>query len=63
MLKKEFEIWLINPILNATLIIISINITNLDYLEDGLFHFTKLLDGNIKESNKILVELDPVAFI
>lgn len=33
-------------------------ITYLGYLENKPLHFTKLLDGNIKESNKMLVRLD-----
>ena len=38
-------------------------ITNLGYFEDRSPHFTELLDGNMEELNKILVELDTIAII
>lgn len=58
MLGKEFETWPIDSFPNMTLIIVSILVTNLDYLENGSLCFTKLSDGNMKESNRILVGLD-----
>ncbi len=38
-------------------------IINLGYLEDRPLHFTKLLDGGIEESNRILVRLDRTLII
>ena len=63
MLKEEFETWSIDHLPNTTLIIFGIHITNVGYLEDRCPYFIELSDGNIEESNKILIELDTTAII
>ncbi len=63
MVRKEFEIWLINLFFNLTLVIVDIYITNLGNLKDKPLCFTKLSDSNMDESNRILIILDIVAII
>ena len=48
---------------NAILIIISIYITNLGYLQDKSLYFTELSNGSIEELKKILIKLDITAII
>lgn len=63
MLKKDFETCSADPLYNVTLITVGIHITNLSYLKDKSFCFIKFLNGNIKKSNKILVELNTSTII
>ena len=39
------------------------HVTNLDYLGDGPLYFTKLPDGGMDKSNRILIGLDIAAVI
>lgn len=63
MLGKEFKTWPADHILNATLLILSMYVTNPSYLEDRPFYFTKLSDGGTEESNKTLGRLNNAAII
>ena len=58
MLEEEFEIWLVDLLLNTILVIVGMHIINQSFLEDRSSYFTELLDSNTKELNKMLVELD-----
>ena len=58
MLKEEFETWPADLLSNATLITVSMHVTNLGYLKNGPLRFTELPDGGIKKSNRMLVGLD-----
>lgn len=49
MLGKEFEIWLIDLLLDAILIIVDKYFTNLKYQEDGISYYMERLNGSIKE--------------
>lgn len=57
MLRKEFEIWSINPIIKETLVKPDLHISILSYLKKTLFYFIKLLNCDIKE-NRQIIELD-----
>lgn len=50
--EKNFKIYVVDSICNIILLIVGMQITNWDYLENELFYFTKLLNNNIKELNK-----------
>ncbi len=63
MLGEEFKTWPADPLPDTILITVGIHVTNLGYLEDRPPHFTELLDGSTKESNKMLVRLDIAAII
>lgn len=63
MLREKFETWLADFFSNTILVLIGIYVINLGYLEDGSRYIIKLLDSSIKESNRILVELDIVTII
>lgn len=63
MIRKKFKIWLADPLFNATRVIVGIYVTNLGYLKDKPLYFTELLDGNIEELNKMLIELDTAIVI
>ena len=58
MLGKEFEMWPANPLPNRTLITVDMHIINLGYLEERLFYFIELSDGDTEESNRILIGLE-----
>lgn len=49
MLKKEFKMWPTDPISDATLLVLGMYISNLDYLENGAFYVTKLPDSGTEE--------------
>lgn len=63
MLRKEFEMWPVDPISNTTLFLIDIHVINLGYLEDRSSYFTKLLDDSMRELNKLLVRLNTAVII
>ena len=63
MLGEEFKTWPADLLSNATLVILNMHVTNLDYLEDGPLCFMELLDGNTEKSNKMLVGLNTAAVI
>lgn len=63
MFENEFKTLLVDLFSNTTLAIVNMHITNLGYLEDKLFCFTKLLDSGIEELNKMLLGLDTAAVI
>ena len=63
MLRQEFEMWLVGPLSNTTLIIICIYVIKLSYIEDRFSYFTKLSDSGMEELNRILVGLDIAAVI
>lgn len=54
MLNKKFNIWPADLIFNITLFTFEIHVINLNYLENGNFYYTKLLNNNIKKLNKTL---------
>lgn len=62
-LREKFKTWPVDAFSNKTFITVNIYITNLDYLEDGLTHFTELLDGNIVDSSRMLISLDTTTVI
>lgn len=63
MLRKKIKMWPVDSFFNITLMIISMHITNLDYLEDGPLCFTELFNGDTEESNRILVGLNTTVVI
>lgn len=63
MLREKFKTRLADFFPNTILVLIGIYVINLGYLEDGSHYITKLPDSSIKESNRILVELDIVTII
>lgn len=56
-------IWSADFFLDATLVTVGIDITNLGYLKDRSSRSMKLPDSGIEKLNKILVELDTAAVI
>lgn len=63
MFEKEFKTLSIDLFSNITLAIVNIHITNLDYLEDKLLCFIKLLNSGIEELNRMLLGLNTSAVI
>lgn len=49
MLQEEFKTWSADPILDATLLTLSMHVTNLGYLEDNALCIMKLPDGGMEE--------------
>lgn len=62
MLGKKFQTWPTDPLSNTILVTFDMCVTNLGYREDGPPHFTKLLNGDTEESNRMLIRLD-IAFV
>lgn len=63
MLKEEFEMWIANCLLNATLVTVNMHITNLGYLEVGFLRFIKIQDDSVEKLNRTLVGLNTAAII
>ena len=63
MLGEEFDMWSADSFPNVTFIMVCMHVTSLGYLENGPLCFTELLDGGIKESNRMLIGLDTAAII
>lgn len=52
MLREEFETWPMDPILNATLVIVCMHVIDVWYLDEISSHFTELSDGTTEKTNK-----------
>ena len=63
MLREEFETWLVDFFSNAILIIISMHVTNLSYLDDKPPCFTELPDGGTEELKRMLIGLNTATVI